>query len=63
MLKYKRRKGLGGPFVYPGGRVLYYDKAEQKYYDPSTDLYVLPDEIMALKQSFMHLISANYTPL
>ncbi len=40
---YKERKGLEGPFNF-GGRVLYYDNKEGKYWDPKTDFYVDYDE-------------------
>jgi hypothetical protein len=38
------QKGLEGPFSYPSGKVLYYDPAEGKYYDPTTDFYLEHDE-------------------
>ena len=43
-LKYGPRKGLEGPYNY-GGRVLYYDNKEGKYYDPTTDFYLENDEL------------------
>ena len=42
--KYGPRQGLEGPFLYPNGRVAYYDPAEGKYYDPTTDFYLDEDE-------------------
>ena len=33
-------EGLEGPFMFESGKVLYYDKAEGKYYDRDTDFYV-----------------------
>ena len=40
---YEPRKGLEGPFVF-GGRVVYYDPKEGKYWDPRTDFYLSNDE-------------------
>lgn len=37
---YKPMAGLEGPLLHKGGRVLYWDRAEGKYYDPNTDLYL-----------------------
>lgn len=42
--KWQPRKGLDGPFNY-NGRVLYYDPAEGKYWDPVTDFYIENDEL------------------
>jgi len=42
------RKGLEGPFVYPTGRVLFYDPKEGAYYDHTTDLYLDTDEVLAV---------------
>ena len=36
---YGPRDGLEGPFNF-GGRVLYYDPAEGKHYDPKQDFYI-----------------------
>ena len=33
-------EGLEGPFMFESGKVLYYDKAEGKYYYRDTDFYV-----------------------
>jgi hypothetical protein len=41
---YGPRNGLEGPFLYPNGRVAYYDPKEGKYYDPRTDFYLDNDE-------------------
>ena len=40
--------GLEGPFMYRGGRVLYYDTTEGRYYDRRTDMYLSSDEMDAL---------------
>ena len=45
------RKGLEGPFNFPG-RVLYYDPREGQYYDPLTDFYVEQEEMDAINQAF-----------
>lgn len=41
------RKGLEGPFIFAGGRILYYDFKEGKYWDPRTDFYLADDEMDA----------------
>ena len=38
--RYQARDGLEGPFSTKSGKVVYYDKAEGKYYDPDTDMYI-----------------------
>jgi len=38
--RYQERAGLEGPFSTKSGKVVYYDKAEGKYYDPDTDMYI-----------------------
>lgn len=48
--EYGPRKGLEGPWQFGPGRVLYYDPAEGKYYDPRTDFYVEQDEMDILHQ-------------
>lgn len=47
MQGFEARKGLEGPFNF-GGRVLYYDPKEGKYWDPRTDFYVSHDEYFRL---------------
>ena len=37
-----------GPFTFPNGRTVYYDRTEGAYYDRSTDLYLSREETMAL---------------
>ena len=44
--KYGPRAGLEGPFNF-GGRVVYYDPKEGRYYDPTTDFYVSNEEMDA----------------
>ena len=46
---YGPRKGLEGPFVFAGGRVLYYDNKEGLYYDPTTDFYVEYEDVLELQ--------------
>lgn len=41
---YGPRYGLEGPFRFKGGRVLYYDPREGRYYDPGTDMFLGRDE-------------------
>ena len=37
---YGPRVGMEGPLIWRGRRVVYWDRIEGKYYDPSTDLYL-----------------------
>lgn len=53
---YGARKGLEGPFNI-GGRVLYYDNKQGRYYDPKTDFYVEQDEIDYLHNQLMATMS------
>ena len=53
---YGKRQGLEGPFLYPNGRVAYYDPKEGKYYDPRTDFYLEEDEANELTMSVFNLI-------
>lgn len=46
---YGPRKGLEGPFVFMGGRVLYYDPKAGQYWDPRTDFYVEHDEMSQIQ--------------
>ena len=48
--KYTERPGLEGPFHTKSGKVVYYDKQEGKYYDPSTDFYISHDEWQAMNE-------------
>ena len=53
---YGHRKGLEGPFVFAGGRVLYYDNKEGSYWDPKTDFYVEQDEMNYLHNELMRML-------
>ena len=53
---YGPRKGLEGPFVFAGGRVLYYDNKEGSYYDPTTDFYVEQSEMDKIHSRFYELL-------
>ena len=44
---YEPRNGLEGPFVF-GGRVVYYDPKEGRYWDPRTDFYLSNEEALQL---------------
>ena len=44
---YTERPGLEGPFNFDG-RVVYYDPAEGKYWDPRTDFYLSNEEALIL---------------
>ena len=46
---YGPRKGLEGPFVFMGGRVLYYDPQQGQYWDPNTDFYIEHDEMAQIQ--------------
>jgi len=46
--KYVARDGLEGPIMTGSGKVVYYDNAEGKYYDPDTDMYMSYEEWKAL---------------
>ena len=48
--KYTERPGLEGPFHTKSGKVVYYDKQEGKYYDPSTDFYISHDDYQAMNE-------------
>ena len=52
------RQGLEGPFVYPNGRVAYYDPREGKYWDPRTDFYLEDSEIVDLQDLILDLLRA-----
>jgi len=54
--KYGPRPGLEGPFNF-SGRVLYYDNKEGAYYDPTTDFYVDQEEMNAIHQRVIDLIT------
>ena len=54
---YGFRKGLEGPFSF-SGRVLYYDTKAGAYYDPTTDFYVMQDEMDIINGRIVELLSA-----
>ena len=56
--KYGPRKGLEGPFLFAGGRVLYYDVKEGQYYDPTTDFYVEREEMDMINQQLINVIAS-----
>jgi hypothetical protein len=47
MQGYLPRKGLEGPFNF-GGRVVYYDPKEGRYWDPKTDFFLETDETLEM---------------
>lgn len=49
-VKWQPRKGLEGPFFYPNGQVLYYDPAEGRYWDPTTDFYLSNEDMDHINQ-------------
>lgn len=54
---YGPRKGLEGPFIYAGGRILYYDPRAGQYWDPKTDFYVAQDEMDMLNLELHRMLS------
>lgn len=54
---YEQRPGLDGPFVFAGGRILYYDAGEGAYWDPTTDFFVSEDEMDQLRADLMRLLN------
>lgn len=56
-VKWQPRKGLEGPFLYPNGRVLYYDATAGEYWDPTTDFFVPRDEVAELQHDFVQFLS------
>lgn len=56
---YGPRKGLEGPFIFAGGRVLYYDPQEGRYWDPRTDFYVEHDEMSYLHNELMRIMETK----
>lgn len=55
--KWQPRKGLEGPFIFPNGRVIYYDPSEGKYYDPTTDFYLDHSEATELQNQVFNVLS------
>ncbi len=53
---YGPRKGLEGPFIFAGGRVLYYDPQEGRYWDPRTVFYVEHEEMGYLHNELMRMM-------
>lgn len=47
------KRGLEGPFLFRGGRVLYYDPRENggTYYDPAVDMYLPHDEAVRITRT------------
>ena len=54
--EYGPRKGLEGPFNF-SGRVLYYDNKAGAYYDPTTDFYVMQDEVDMINNRLMGILA------
>jgi hypothetical protein len=48
--RYTDRPGLEGPFHTKTGKVVYYDKKEGKYYDPSSDFYISHEDWQAMNE-------------
>lgn len=53
---YEARTGLEGPFIFPGGRVLYYDPQQGQYWDPRTDFYVDHDEMAQIQNQLLDMM-------
>lgn len=56
--RYQARDGLEGPFSTKSGKVVYYDKAEGKYYDPDTDMYIEYDDWLAMNEGWKEKLGA-----
>lgn len=54
---YGPRKGLEGPFVFSGGRILYYDPKAGQYWDPCTDFYVEQEEMNILHDDLFRFLA------
>lgn len=48
--------GLEGPYIFPNGRILWFDTKEQMYYDHKTDFFVEEDELAVLQMSLFSAI-------
>jgi len=57
--KWQPRRGLEGPYEFPNGRVLYYDTRAGEYWDPTTDFYVTNDEVAALQNQWLDILSRD----
>lgn len=57
-MKYGSRRGLEGPFLFAGGRVLYYDRKEGAYWDPKTDFYMEQTEMDIIQNRLMDILRA-----
>lgn len=53
MRGFEPRRGLEGPFIFAGGRILYYDPKEGQYYDPTCDWFVSNEEVNQLHQQLI----------
>ena len=56
---YGPRKGLEGPFIFAGGRVLYYCNKAGQYWDPRTDFFVEHEEMGYLHNELMRMLEAQ----
>lgn len=54
---YGPRKGLEGPFIKGVDRIVYYDKKEGRYWDPTTDFFLSDEEVEVLDRQFLELMS------
>lgn len=55
--QYTKRKGLDGPFWFPNGQVLYFDRKEKAYWDPTTDFFLTDQEVNDLKAQVFALVA------
>jgi hypothetical protein len=53
---YGPRKGLEGPYIFGGRKILYYDPKEGRYWDPTTDFYVEHDEMGYWHNELMRML-------
>ena len=55
---YGPRKGLEGPFLFAGHRVLYYCPIEGKYYDPRSDWFLSHEEMDEVNKQLTAMLSS-----
>lgn len=56
---YGARPGLEGPFIFAGGRILYYDPREGSYWDPRTDFYVESEEMTKIHNQLINFLASR----
>ncbi len=54
---YNKIKGLEGPFIRGGSRIVYYDPRAGQYWDPKTDFYLSNEELAYLDEELIRIFS------